>query len=105
MKLIRTLEDHQEYQIHKKIQSEFGINIVPLLFDSKFCGHVITKNRFPYLPNHHIIWIQPGYEKFYTKERIQHIIGVEEFSESDMSRRSILDVKHFHFSNRFFDIP
>ena len=105
MKLIRTLEDHQEYQIHKKIQSEFGINIVPLLFDSKFCGHVITKNKFPYLPNHHIIWIQPGYERFYTKETIQHIIGVEEFSESDMSRGSILDVKHFHFSKKFFDIP
>ena len=100
MKMIsRNLETHEEYEVHKLISKELNGSSEPLIFEQRYQGHLLTRNRFPYrTPNDHwVLWIQPGYEKFYTPERIKLIVGdTEDLWENDVQTRSVCGIKHYH---------
>ena len=88
----RNLETHEEYEVHKLISKELNGSSEPLIFEQRYQGHLLTRNRFPYrTPNDHwVLWIQPGYEKFYTPERIKLIVGdTEDLWENDVQTRSV----------------
>lgn len=95
---LRTIDDHNEYELHKIISKEFESDLLRKLFEPSQ-GYIITKNKFPYKGSDYIIWIHPKYEKFYTNERIKLILGTSEFNESLEERKSVKNIKHYHFSS------
>ena len=104
--IIRDLDSHECYEIHKKVSRELLDKTTPLVFEHEWQGHIMTKNRFPYRTPHDnwILWIQPGYERFYTFDRIREIVGdcVDVWENPD-SRKSVLEIKHYHILRRAFD--
>lgn len=105
---LRSYEDHEAYEIHKQITKEvFGSMeeyVNTLVFDSKYNGYMITKNRFPYmyLKNHKVFWVQPGYEKFYDDLRLEDIMFLNRektvYFKSAYNKRSIFTILHYHFN-------
>jgi alpha-N-acetylglucosamine transferase len=104
---LRSIEDHQEYELHKRITKElFGSMeeyVNKLVFDSKYNGYAITSNRFPYmyLKNHKVFWVQQGYEEFYDDQRLEDIMfnkrDKRSYFKSAYDRRSIFTILHYHF--------
>ena len=97
--IIRTLDSYEKYKIYIINSNELRGTIEPLIFESKWQGHLITKNRFPYSTDkeHWVLWIQPGYEKFYTEDRINLIIGkCVKYWENPPNLKSIHTIKHYH---------
>jgi len=102
MVYLRNLDNFQDYEVHKKISKELMGNMESYVklnvFDSSWCGHVIQKNRFPYITKfpHYVFWIQPGYEKFYDEERIKKIINKRcKIWLSPIDEKSIFTIKHY----------
>lgn len=99
MKVIRNLETHENYEVHKLISKQLNGSSEPLVFEHRYQGHLLTRNRFPYRTHldHWVLWIQPGYEKFYTPERIRLIVGnAEDLWENNPQTCSVHGIKHYH---------
>jgi hypothetical protein len=94
---LRNLDDHFNYEVHKKISKELESNLIQKLFEPGQ-GYTITKNTYPYKGSDYILWIHPKHQKFYTNKRIQLILGTSEFRESLEERKSIKNIKHYHVS-------
>jgi hypothetical protein len=104
LETIRTYEDHFAYKIHKQITNEFFITIDDylntLLFDSKHCGHVLVKNKFPYknTKQHLVLWIQSNYDDFYDDDRIRKIVDISNnfIFMTSLENRSVVGIRHYH---------
>ena len=104
--IIRDLDSHECYEIHKRVSRELVGTAAPLIFESQWQGHILTKNRFPYRTphDHWVLWIQPRYERFYTLDRVREIVGdCVDLWENPDSLKSILEIKHYHIFRRAFD--
>jgi hypothetical protein len=93
---VRTIDDHLNYEVHKKISKELESDLLEYLFEP-WKGHIITKNRFPYKGSTYILWIHPKHQQFYTNERIKLILGNQPFFMSSENRMSVKNIKHYHF--------
>jgi hypothetical protein len=100
--LKRELDDYERYNIHKKITKElFGDieeYIKTKLFDSPYTPYVLCSNTFPYKTSyiHKVLFINPYYEKFYNKERVENIVsGYKKLWINEPSTKSIHSIKHY----------
>ena len=100
----RHIDEVIGYNIYKANAKFFKLKIDIKLFD-KHTPFVLLKNKFPYYLNnaiHYVLWINPKYNKFYNKDKIEKIIKIlfkdyeYKFWQNSISKASLKYITHFH---------
>ena len=107
----RQFDDIIAYDVHRKITQELGLSINNYIKAKMFTSHTsssIIKNLFPYQLKdnlHYCLWINPKYERFWTKSRVR--VEIFRFAEKKQKKltnyfinpfylQSISAIKHWH---------
>ena len=102
----RSIEDHEGYELHKRIILEsfetLEEYISLLVFSSKHQSFTLLRNKYPYKgkKNHYILWRNPLYDSLFIYEMSDVFKKVYLknclFFENEERLKTIKGVKHYH---------